>query len=209
MLLFEKKNSSFLYCNRNGKVNKMTKNTSGKSLTAIMAAVVVVVLGLGVWAVAPIISENVKENQQIAAQQESYEKYTRVSSGASNVGEMADLSGMEVEDFLALYGVADAGFNGDTAQADFDAKITLAKYAEFYNGAAPTEEEWAEFKTAKELGDDVTMDTLDTTVKSDYIAYVAEKKAAEEAAAAETEAIPAEDVVVESEETAANTDTAE
>lgn len=170
----------------------MANNTSGKSMVTAMAAIVVVVLGLGIAAISPKVSENISENRKSAAQEAQYNEMMAVSGRimqkTSNIAEMADVSGMETDEFIKKFGLEDSEFNGDTEQTEFDAKTTLSKYVEFYNGSAPTDAEWTEFKSAKGVADDVTADTKDEAVKADYLAYLAEKKAAEEAAAAEAEA---------------------
>lgn len=161
-------------------------------MVTAMAAIVVVVLGLGIAAISPKLSENISKNRELAAQEAQYNEMMAVSGRimqrTSNIAEMADVSGMETDEFIKKFGLEDSEFNRDTEQAEFDAKTTLSKYVEFYNGSAPTDTEWTEFKAAKDVADDVTTDTKDETVKADYLSYIAEKKAAEEAAAAEAEA---------------------
>lgn len=147
---------------------KYSSNSSGNMLTVIMVAAVVAVLALGVWAVWGTISTNVRNNQ--------------LANGAEpTVAEMADQSGMEVEDFLAQYGVADNGLNGKSLMSEMTEPMTLSNYATFM-GVDLTDEDFAAFKLANELGDDVTKDTTDADVKSKYYMYAYQKKMAEQAA---------------------------
>ncbi len=154
----------------------MRNNKSGKGLSIAMIAAVVVVLALGVAALVPKLAENIKLN--------------RMASGDMNaikVADQADLSGMEVEDFLSFYGVDDDGITGNSSIAELREQLDFGKYTEFWYGVEITEEDFAAFKTAKELGDDVTLESKDTDVKDAYDMYYAEQQAAAEAEAAAAE----------------------
>lgn len=164
----------------------MAKNTSEKNLKIAMAAVIAVVLALGVAALYPVVTQNVRDRKAIEQLMAQQTRQGKIDEGESNVAEIAETKGMEVEELLEYYNVTEAGLNGESAQADFEAQLTFKKYVEFKGKEVPTEEAWAEFKTAKAIAEDVTMDTLDENVKTTYMTYLEEKEAAEaEASAAE------------------------
>lgn len=160
---------------------RYSSHTSANSLTIIMIVVVVAVLALGIWAVWGPIASNVRNNQ--------------LANGAEpTVEELADQSGMEVNDFLAQYGVADNGLDGSSLMSEMTDPMTLTNYATFM-GVSLTDEEFAEFKTQNEIADDVTKDTTDPDIKSQYYMYAYQKQMEEQAAqqAAEASAAPATD----------------
>lgn len=157
---------------------KYSSNSSGNMLTVIMVIVVAAVLALGIWAVWQPLSTNIRNNQ--------------LSNGAEpTVAELADQSGMEVEDFLAQYGVADKGLNGKSLLSELTEPMTLLNYATFM-GISLTDEDFAAFKLANELGDDVTKDTTDADVKSKYYMYAYQKQMAEQQAADDASNAPAD-----------------
>ena len=159
-------------------------NNSGKSkLSLIMAAVVAVVLVLGVIAVYEPLKASVAQNKL-------EEMFMRYSMGEASVSDIADMSGMSVDELLATYGVADAGITADSNMKDFENAMTFAKYCE-YMGVAYKDEDFAAYKAEKELGDDVTVETKDPEVKSGFATYMNEKQQAAEAAV-EGEEAPAE-----------------
>lgn len=159
-------------------------NNSGKSkLPLIMAVVVAIVLVLGVFAVYEPLKTSITQNKQ-------EDMFMRLSMGTGTVSDIADLSGMSVDELIAAYGVAEDGITGDTNMKDFENAMTFAKYCE-YMGITYTDDDFAAYKAEKNLGDDVTVDTKDPEVKTGFATYMSEKQQAEEAAA-EGEEAPAE-----------------
>lgn len=159
-------------------------NNSGKSkLPLIMALVVAVVLVLGVFAVYEPLKTSITQNKQ-------EDMFMRLSTGTGTVSDIADLSGMSVDELIAAYGVAEDGITGDTNMKDFENAMTFTKYCE-YMGLVYTDEDFAAYKAENNLGDDVTVDTKDPEVKTGFATYMNEKQQAEEAAA-EGEEAPAE-----------------
>ena len=147
---------------------RYSSNTSGNSLMIVMIVVIVAVLALGIWAVWGTISTNVRNNQ--------------LANGAEpTVEELSDQSGMEIDEFLAQYGVADQGLDGSSLMSEMTDPMTLTNYASFM-GVSLTEDDFADFKTKNEIADDVTMDTTDPDIKSQYYMYAYQKQAAEQAA---------------------------
>lgn len=148
---------------------KYSSNTSGNSLVIVMIVVIVAVLALGVWAVWGTIFTNVRNNQ--------------LANGAEpTVEELSDQSGMEIDEFLAQYGVADQGLDGSSLMSEMTDPMTLTNYASFM-GVSLTEDDFADFKTTNEIADDVTMDTTDPDIKSQYYMYAYQKQMEEQAAA--------------------------
>lgn len=167
-------------------------NNSGKNkLTWIMAAVVAVVLVLGVVAVFEPLKTSISQNKV-------EDMYMRLSTGTGTVSDISDALGMSTDELLASYGVAaEDNITADSSMKDFENAITLAKYCE-YMGIALSEADFAAYKAENELGDDVTVETKSPEVKEGFMTYMYEKQQAEaeaaEAAEAEAEA-PAEVVV--------------
>lgn len=147
---------------------RYSSNTSGNSLMIVMIVVIVAVLALGIWAVWGTISTNVRNNQ--------------LANGAEpTVEELSDQSGMEIDEFLAQYGVADQGLDGSSLMSEMTDPMTLTNYASFM-GVSLTEDDFADFKTTNEIADDVTMDTTDPDIKSQYYMYAYQKQMEEQAA---------------------------
>ena len=162
-------------------------NNSGKSkLTLIMVAVVAIVLVLGGIAVYEPIKTSIEQNKV-------EDTYMRLYSGTGTVSDIAEVSGMSVDELLAMYGItAEDNITAETNMADFENAMTLAKYCE-YMGITYTDEDFATYKTENELGDDVTVETKDPEVKAGFTAYINELNQAAEAEA-EGEEAPAEAV---------------
>lgn len=147
---------------------RYSSNTSGNSLMIVMIVVIIAVLALGIWAVWGTISTNVRNNQ--------------LANGAEpTVEELSDQSGMEIDEFLAQYGVADQGLDGSSLMSEMTDPMTLTNYASFM-GVSLTEDDFADFKTKNEIADDVTMDTTDPDIKSQYYMYAYQKQTEEQAA---------------------------
>ena len=148
---------------------KYSSNSSGNVMTVILVLIVVVVLGLGVFAVSSKVSDNLRQN--------------RLDAGSMKIADLADQAGMEVEDYLAEYGLtSEDGITGKSEPAEMAEKLTLENYSKFYWGREMTDDEFNGFKASQEIGDDVTKDTKDSEVKSKYNTYASEKQAEEQAA---------------------------
>lgn len=158
----------------------MARGRSKSPMPIVLAAVVAVVLALAVVAVWNPISTGVRNRS--------------MNNGGtiSNVADIADKSGMEVEDFIAQYGLtAEDGITGKSEIQEMANKLTLENYSKFYWGIELTDEEFDAFKAKAELGDDVAKDSKDSEVKSKFDTYASEKQAEEQAAQASAE--PADD----------------
>ncbi|MGN0163041.1 MAG: hypothetical protein ACI4EA_05595 [Candidatus Ornithomonoglobus sp.] len=172
------------------------RNASGSMMTVISVAIIVIVLALGVFAVSGKISTNINVN--------------KAAKGDSSIGYAADQAGMELEDYLAQYGLTTDEVKEKDSVIDVANKMTLENFAKFAWGVELTDEEFEAFKADQEIGDDVTKDTKDEEVRSKFNTYESAKQAAEEAAenaeadleadTADTEAVEAEDAETETAE---------
>lgn len=150
---------------------KYSANNSGSGMNVIMIAVIAVVLVLGVFAVYRSINTTRKQD--------------KLDNYNATIAERADTLGMEADEFLALYGLADSGLKGSNSEQEAYEKMTLANYVKYSGGAELTEADLDEFKAAMgdQLGDiEVTMDTTDMTAKAMYSSYVQQKQEEEQAA---------------------------
>lgn len=151
-----------------------TRKVNG--ITAVLSAAVVVVLALGVYAVSEPISNSIEANRTAKVVE-------RMQSGEATVAELADYDGMTYDEYVANFGITDEdGVTADTTMGDFVGKLTLEKYLEF-SGMTYTAEDFAAYKEANSLGDDVTLDSKDMDVKSGFSSYIYQKLQAEQAAA--------------------------
>lgn len=159
--------------------NEMAKNSGRKDMSVIvMVVIIAVVLALGVYAVYGVIGEKLSTNK-------IKKSLERVQSGEATVEELADVSGLTVDEVLAQYGItAEDGVNKKTNIREMAEKLTLEKYCEFV-GVTYNEEDFAEYKKENEIADDVTAETKDNDVKAGYAAYVYNKTAAAQQAANE------------------------
>ena len=160
----------------------------GNPIIAVMGVIIAVVFALGVYAVYGTIADSV-------AQKKASEASAKIQRGEATVAELADASGMTVDELLASYDVAaeDSVSGNDNMMALAD-KLTLENYCAF-SGLGFNEDDFNEFKAINELGDDVTKDTKDSEIKSNFAAYVYQKQQAQQSAQAESmpiEAVPAE-----------------
>lgn len=153
-------------------------NPSDRGLKAVLTLIVVVILALGVFAVAK--SGKISTTNKTASDTITLE---------SKVSELADKQGYSADDFIKVAsGLTDEdGITGDSTVSELLDKVSLEKYSQMALGEELTDDTLAEFKTAKGLGDDVTKDTTNTDVKDQYAEYISEKKAAEEEATAATD----------------------
>lgn len=170
---------------------RYSSNASGSMMTVISVAIIVVVLALGIFAVSGKISTNINVN--------------KAAKGDSSIGYAADQAGMELEDYLAQYGLTTDDVKEKDSVIDAANKMTLENFAKFAWGVELTDEEFEAFKADQEIGDDVTKDTKDEEVREKFNTYESAKQAAEEAAenaeaeadTADTEAVEAEDAETE------------
>lgn len=166
---------------------KYSSNPSGNMLTVIMGLIIVAVLALGIFAVSGKISKNVRQN--------------RANSADARVGDLADKSGMELEDYLEQYGLnADSGITAKSTPQEMADKLTLEHYSAFYYGIELTDDELAAFKKDQEISDEVAKDSADAEIKSKYDVYAQAKLQAEQAAQATQSAnveVPAVDAETE------------
>ncbi|MGN0180898.1 MAG: hypothetical protein ACI4DP_00545 [Candidatus Ornithomonoglobus sp.] len=144
------------------------RNASGSMMTVISVAIIVVVLALGVFAVSGKISTNINVN--------------KAQKGDSSIGYAADQAGMELEDYLAQYGLTADEVKAKDSVMDVANKMTLENFAKFAWGVELTDEEFEAFKKDQEIGEDVTKDTKDEEVRNKFNTYESAKQAAEEAA---------------------------
>lgn len=156
---------------------KYSANNSGRGVTAVMILIIAVVFVLGAFTV-----YNSVHTSKLKDKLDSYN---------ATITQRADALGMETEDFLKLYGLADSGLKGSDSEQDAYEKMTLANYVKYSKGGTElTEDELAEFKDEmaeqiKSMGitDEITPETTDLAVKGLYAQYAQQKQ--EEAQAAQ------------------------
>ena len=145
------------------------------TMTWVLSAIILVVLALGVYAVYGTLADNF-EARRISKAAE------RVQTGEATVEELADVQGITVDELLTSYGVTEEdAISEGSSMMEFAEKLTLAKYCEFA-GLAFTEADFAEYKAANGIADDVTVDTKDAEIKAGFTAYIYEKQLAAESA---------------------------
>ena len=183
------------------------RKSGDAALNAIIAVVIIVVLGLGVWAVIPQIKEN-RENNAATTEQ------------TMTIANLAAAEGISFDEYISKYGLTDAGLTAeDNYQSAFYA-MTVENFAKA-NGttvdalrseyelpeSVTNETIWSEatlempagiamggddqFEQAKEsygLGDEFTADSRWGDVQEAIIAKMMEQQAAEATAAPEGEA---------------------
>ena len=166
------------------------KKSSFNLMNVVSVLVIAVVLGLGIWAVSGTISGNLETNRL-------------ADTSNWKIADYADQAGMSVDEYIAEYDLMpEDGITGKSTPMEMLDKLTLENYASFGFGRELTDEEFAEFKTANEIAEDVTKDTKDKDVKDKYAAFASQKISEEQAAAAAeqqaaAEAEPAAEVPVE------------
>lgn len=143
--------------------NFVSKKVSGNSISKLMIAVIVVVFALGVFAVSGVIKDGIKRRAHEALQE-------RLNSNSATIGERADYMGMELDEFFTYCGLENAGLSAKDEEQKAYEKMPLRNFAKL-NGIEITDDEFKEFKTSLELGDDVTIDTTDLDIKSQYMMY--------------------------------------
>ena len=125
--------------------------SSGKVFNLILTVVMIVVIGLSVFAVYSTMSERIVDKQIANGEREA------------DLAHMAESSGLTVEDFLEVYGIADAGLSEKSTQTEVIDKMTLESYAEY---AETTVDEVIE-QAYLEYGE-VTGDTLYADFKKKF-----------------------------------------
>lgn len=159
----------------------MAQNKKMSGITWIMTGVIVVVLALGVYAVSGPIGDIIQKTKSEKAAE-------RLMAGEGTVADMADLSGLSVDEYLAQYNVtAEDNITGSSKMVDFENVLSIAEYCD-YAGVTYTEEDFNAYKTEKELGEDVTLDSTDSEVKTGFLTYVYEKQQAEQEASESADA---------------------
>lgn len=161
----------YIYFRKEKKImaKKFTSNTSGNNMSKIMIAVIAVVLALGVFAVAGVIRDGAKKRAHEALEE-------KLNSFSATIGERADSMGMEFDEFLAYYGIEDADLKANDEEQKAYEQMTLKNYVKFYMGSELTESEFEAFKASAEVADDVTIDTTDAAVKTQYMLYYQEQQ---------------------------------
>ena len=157
----------------------------GNPILTVMVVVVAVVLALGVYAVYGTLEDSF-------AQKKASEMSAKVQSGQATVGELADASGMTVDELLASYDLTkeDAVSANDNMLAMAD-KLTLENYCRF-TGLEFSESALDEYKAMNGFGDEVNKDTKDPEIRSGFAAYLYGKQQGAQAEAMPIEAVPAE-----------------
>lgn len=142
---------------------RYSSNPSGNMINIVMAIIIIAVLGLGVFAVWDKVSDGIRQNQ--------------INNGGEyTVAEIADQQGMEVSDFLTYYGVSEEdGITEKSGITEMGDKLTLENYIKLNFGSF-TEDDFNAFKAEQGLGDDITKDTKDSDVKTQYASYLYQKQ---------------------------------
>lgn len=143
---------------------------NGNIMTIFCVAIIVIVLALGVVAISGRVSSNIDKN--------------RAAKGDSSIGYAADQAGMELNDYLAQYGLTTDDVKAKDSVMDVANKMTLENFAKFAWGVELTDEEFAAFKADQEIAEDVTKDTMDAEVRDKFNVYESAKQAEEQATAA-------------------------
>lgn len=159
---------------------RYSSNPSGSMINIVMAIVIIAVLGLGIFAVWGKVSDGIRQNQ--------------INNGGEyTVAEVADQQGMEVNDFLAYYGLSEEdGITEKSGITEMGDKLTLENYIKLNFGSF-TEDDFNAFKAEQGLGDDITKDSMDSDVKTQYASYLYQKQLEASATESAEVTVPAED----------------
>ena len=146
----------------------------------VMVLVVIAVLVLGGFAVAPKIKETmaIRQSEQLSE---------RVQNGTATVEDLANSEGMQFDEYLAKYEVKDV--KKDTNMVDFMEKLTLKNYCTFA-GVEYSDEALEEYKALAEAVEDaekddkeekeekaeITADTTDMEAKYGFAQYLYAKQ---------------------------------
>lgn len=153
---------------------KFTSKASSNSISKIMIAVIAVVLALGVYAVIGVVRDGAARRAHEALQE-------KLNSFSATIGERADSLGMEFDEFVEYYGIEDADLNANDEEQKAYEQMSLKNYVKFYMGSELTDSDFEEFKTSAGVADDVTIDTTDAAVKTQYMMYYQEQQNASSA----------------------------
>ncbi len=99
--------------------NNAQKKSSNSLLNAIITIVMVVVIGISVYAIYSTVSTKVISSQIESGQKEATLSY------------MARAAGISVDEFIEKYGLKDSGLSKNSSQTDVISKMTLTNYATF------------------------------------------------------------------------------
>lgn len=143
----------------------------------VMVLVVIAVLVLGGFAVAPKIKETmaIRQSEQLSE---------RVQNGTATVEDLANSEGMQFDEYLAKYEVKDV--KKDTNMVDFMEKLTLKNYCTFA-GVEYSDEALEEYKALAEVAEgaeeeekeekaEITADTTDMEAKYGFAQYLYAKQ---------------------------------
>lgn len=101
-------------------MNNSKKSTpADKMFMAVMVIIIAAVLGVGGYAVYGKISKNLET------------KAIEENGEAKTVRYLADQAGMTVDEYLAEYGLTDAGLDEKTTESDMVSKMTLENLAKY------------------------------------------------------------------------------
>ena len=167
------------------KTEEREKAKKGNGFAWLLVLAVVIVLGLGVFAVYGTFAD-------MAGKKADEKLSERIQSGEATVTELADAQGMNADEFIKAYNLSDEdGINADSSMTEFSEKITLKQFCEFA-GISYTDFDFDMYKVQAGLGDDVTAETTDMNIKSGFASYMYEKEQ-QEAAQTATESGQAEE----------------
>ena len=124
------------------KNSKRPATPADKMVNAVIVIVVLAVLALGAYAVYDKVSVNLETK---AIQEGTSEQTVRYA---------ADAAGMSAEEYLAQYGLGDAGLSEKSKMSEMIEKMTVENYAKF------NEKELDAFLDENGLKDKVSADTL-------------------------------------------------
>lgn len=139
----------------------------------IMVLVIVAVAVLGGFAIAPTIKTSLEEKN-------TQEISERIMNGTATVADYADISGMEIDEFLGQYGLTAEDADKDSNIMTLGDKMTLENYCTFM-GLTYTDEALEAYKAENEDAKDITKDTKDSELKSGFATYLQEQQAEAEA----------------------------
>lgn len=100
------------------------KDKRKTAFDAAVALIIVVVLGMGVWACRDKISLGSGAGTETAEQQQT-------EATVATVAQIAESEGISAEEFLAKCGMSDSGLTAESTQEEFYGKLTVANYASY------------------------------------------------------------------------------
>lgn len=99
--------------------NSQKSTPADKMFVAVMVIIIAAVVAVGGYAVYGKVSKNLET------------KAIEENGAAKTVNYLADQAGMSVDEYLAEYGLTDAGFDGKTTESDMVSKMTLENLAKY------------------------------------------------------------------------------